>query len=154
MENVDKLMEFVLWMLIVILVVFAAVLVIYLFVLVISGFSEKRADNMLRGLFAKAGRAVKWMAGIPFRMKCAGVGQGTVLVRRPVSSFDPDIVFAAVVEAGRDINGRPEVRVVPCDESGSFATGADGKPASGMRVRYVDEMLGDGWAVYKKQTKR
>lgn len=145
-------MEFVLWMLIVIPV--AAGLSIYFFVLMISGFSEERADNMLRGLFAKAGKAVKWMAGIPFRMKCAGVGQGMVLIRRPVSSFDPNIMFAAVVEAGRDINGRPEVMVVPCDEFGSFATGADGKPASGMRVRYVDEMLGEGWAVYKKQTKR
>ena len=140
MDNIDKLMEIMLGAILSVAIATVVCLVIYF---VLLGMDEDKFREAFSGLFRR-------LRNLPSEARCRRVRRGTVLVKRPVSAFSADIVFAAVIDARRDLHGRPEVRVVRCDESGSFTTRPDGNPVSGTSVRYVSDMFAEGWTVYKR----
>lgn len=143
MDNIDKLMEIMLGAILSVAIATVVCLVIYFVLFVLLGMDEDKFREAFSCLFRR-------LRNLPSEARCRRVRRGTVLVKRPVSAFSADIVFAAVIDARRDLHGRPEVRVVRCDESGSFATREDGNPESGTSVRYVADMFAEGWAVYKR----
>lgn len=143
MDSIDKLMEIMLGVILSVAIATIVCLAVYFVLFVLFGMDEDKFRKAFSGLFRR-------LRNLPSEARCRRVRRGTVLVKRPVSAFSADIVFAAVIDARKDLHGRPEVRIVRCDESGSFATRPDGNPVSGTSVRYVSDMFAEGWTVYKR----